>query len=74
MYSVDPNQGKVVKLDTFLSHNVTTGSNLKHTVDDLHEYVVSELIFLLLDQSLRLETCLGISCSVDMFQGSTIIL
>ncbi len=37
-------------------------------------YVFSGLILLLLDQILSLETCLGSSCSVDMFQGSTIIL
>ncbi len=74
MYSADMNQAKVVKLDTYFSQNVTTGSNLKHTVDDLHEYVFSESIFLLWDQSLSLETCFGSSCSVDIFQGSTIIL
>ena len=30
--------------------------------------------FLLLDQILSLETCLGSFCSVDMFRGSTIII
>lgn len=37
-------------------------------------YVFSELTLLLLDQIMSLETFLGSSCSVDMFQGSTIIL
>ena len=37
----DPNQGKVVKLDAILNQGVTTGSNLKHTVDDLHDILHS---------------------------------
>ena len=37
----DPNQGKVVKLDAILSQDATTGSNLKHTVDDLHDILHS---------------------------------
>ncbi len=39
----------------------------------LQGYVFSESVFLLLDQILSLEICLGSSCSVDMFQGSTIV-
>lgn len=38
---MDPNQGKVVKLDAILNHSVTTGSNLKHTVEDLHDILHS---------------------------------
>lgn len=41
MAIVDPNQGKVVKLDAILNQSVTTGSNLKHTVDDLHDILHS---------------------------------
>ena len=37
-------------------------------------YVIFESDFLLLDQVLSLETCLGSLCSVDMFRGSTIII
>ena len=37
----DPNQVKVVKLEAILNHGVTTGSNLKHTVDDLHDILHS---------------------------------
>ena len=37
----DPNQGKVVKLNAILNQNVTTGSNLQHTVDDLHDILHS---------------------------------
>ena len=41
MSIVDPNQGKVVKLDAILNQGVTTGSNIKHTVDDLHDILHS---------------------------------
>ncbi|CAF9906179.1 hypothetical protein IMSHALPRED_004118 [Imshaugia aleurites] len=41
MATRDPNQGKVVKLDAILNQGVTTGSNLKHTVDDLHDILHS---------------------------------
>ncbi len=34
---VDPNQGKVVKLEAILTQGVNTGSNVKHTIDDLHD-------------------------------------
>ena len=37
----DPNQGKVVKLDAILNQGVTTGSNVQHTVDDLHDILHS---------------------------------
>ena len=37
----DPNQGKVVKLEAILNHGVNTGSNLQHTVDDLHDILHS---------------------------------
>lgn len=41
MATLDPNQGKVVKLDAILNQTVTTGSNLQHTVDDLHDILHS---------------------------------
>ena len=41
MFVGDPNQGKVVKLDIILNQGVDTGSNLKHTVDDLHDILHS---------------------------------
>ena len=41
MCEVDPGQGKVVKLDAILNQGVNTGSNLKHTVDDLHDILHS---------------------------------
>lgn len=41
MCTADPNQGKVVKLDAILNQGVTTGSNLKHAVDDLHDILHS---------------------------------
>ena len=41
MCEVDPDQGKVVKLDAILNQGVNTGSNLKHTVDDLHDILHS---------------------------------
>ena len=34
-------QGKVVKLDAINSQSVNTGSNAKHTVDDLHDILHS---------------------------------
>ena len=37
----DQNQGKVVKLEAILNQGVNTGSNLKHTVDDLHDILHS---------------------------------
>ncbi len=40
----------------------------------LLQYVFSESIFLVLDQDLSLETCLVDFHSVDMFQGSIIII
>lgn len=41
MATWDPNQGNVVKLDAILNQGITTGSNLKHTVDDLHDILHS---------------------------------
>lgn len=41
MRVVDQNQGKVVKFDAILNQGVTTGSNLNHTVDDLHDILHS---------------------------------
>lgn len=41
MRVVDQNQGKVVKFDAILNQGVTTNSNLKHTVDDLHDILHS---------------------------------
>ena len=37
----DPNQGEVVQLDAILHQGVTTGSSLKHTVDNLHDILHS---------------------------------
>lgn len=41
MATWDPNQGNVVKLDAILNQGITTDSNLKHTVDDLHDILHS---------------------------------
>ena len=38
---VDPNQGKVVKLEAIINQGIPTGSDVKHTVDDLHDIVHS---------------------------------
>ena len=45
-----------------------------HSEPEPKWYVYPESIFLLLDQFLSLETCLGSFYSVDMFRGSTIII
>lgn len=41
MATLDQNERKVVKLDAILNQRVTTASNLKHTVDDLHDILHS---------------------------------
>ena len=40
-WAADSEDGKSVRLDTFLNQGVTTGSNLKHTVNDLHDILHS---------------------------------
>ena len=37
----DSTQGKVVKLEAILNQSVTTGSNLQHAVEDLHDILRS---------------------------------
>ena len=41
MCADDSNQGKVVKLEALLNQSVTTGGNLQHAVEDLHDILHS---------------------------------